>query len=411
MTGASEDSCESSGRPRSHEDRCASIARPLRVGLVCYPSQGGSGVVATELAHELAHRGHYIHLISYQPPFRLSRGKGRIQFHRVEVPDHPLFRYPPYILALANKIAEVARYEGLDVVHVHYAVPHSVAAVLAREIVAPRGLPVVVTLHGTDVTQTGSDPSIRDAVAWSLVRADLVTAVSDSLAARAREAFGLADVRRIYNFINPLVLRRRADRSLREQYARPEEAVLIHLSNFRPVKNVGDVLRVFAGVHRHRPAVLLLGGDGPESALAHHMARELGVEARVHFLGVQEDVAPLLSIADLFLLPSSDESFGLGALEAMACEVPVIATRTGGLPEVVTDGVTGFLLSVGDVDGMVHACLSALEPARHALLSVAARRRAIDHFSSHRILPQVEEAYFEAIARSSGTEPIGVPHL
>lgn len=377
----------------------------LRVGLVCYPSQGGSGVVATELARELARRGHCAHVISYQLPFRLGGARDlreNVAFHQVEVPMYPLFQYPPYTLALANKIADVARYEHLDLIHVHYAVPHAVSAALARAIVAPSRLPVITTLHGTDVTQTGTDPAIRDAVTWSLQQSDAVTAVSDSLAASAREAFGLAGVRRIYNFIDPAIMRRRHNADLRARFARPEEAIALHASNFRAIKNIGDVVRIFAAVAAERPTVLLMCGDGPEAGAAHRLARELGVQDRIHFIGVQEDITPIMSIADVFLLPSSYESFGLVALEAMACEVPVVCSKIGGLPEVVTEGASGFLRPVGDIVAMAEAVLEALDPQRLPEMRHQARRLAVHRFSTSRILPQVEALYAEVAGRRRG---------
>jgi N-acetyl-alpha-D-glucosaminyl L-malate synthase BshA len=374
-----------------------------RVGLVCYPSQGGSGIVATELARELAQRGHCAHVISYQAPFRLAgpqrHAQHNIAFHQVEVPTYPLFVYPPYTVALANKIAEVARYERLDLVHVHYAVPHAVSAALARAMLAPLPLPVIATLHGTDVTQTGVDPGIREALTWSLQQCDAVTAVSDALAARAREAFGLPEVRRLYNFIDPAVMRRRPNVELRARFAGPDDAVLMHASNFRPVKNVADVVRILAAVVEARPAVLLLCGDGPEAGTARRLARELGVEDRVHFVGLEDDMAAMLSIADVFLLPSTFESFGLAALEAMACEVPVVCSDAGGLPEVVVDGETGFLCPAGNVEAMARAVLRCLEPPRLARMRHQARRIATHRFGSARILPQVEALYAEVLAR------------
>lgn len=373
-----------------------------RVGLVCYPSQGGSGVVATELARELAQRGHCAHVISYQPPFRLA-GSGRhnpdnIAFHQVEVPTHPLFLYPPYTVALANKIAEVARYERLDLIHVHYAVPHSISAIIAREMGSHRRVPVIATLHGTDVTQTGADPGIREAVAWSLQQCDAVTAVSDSLTKAARETFGLSRVQRIYNFIDPALMRRRPNAELRSRFASRDEAVLMHASNFRAIKNVADVVRVLAAVTAIRPTVLVLCGDGPEAATARRMARELGVEDRVHFVGVEDDMAAMLSIADVFLLPSTYESFGLAALEAMACEVPVVCSDVGGLSEVVVEGRSGFLRPAGAVEAMAQAVLTCLDPERLPHLRHGARRTAIQRFGASRIIPQVEALYAQVLA-------------
>jgi N-acetyl-alpha-D-glucosaminyl L-malate synthase BshA len=376
----------------------------FRVGIVCYPSQGGSGVVATELARELGRRGHCAHVISYQLPFRLHRfGEGveNVAFHQVDVPNYPLFQYPPYVLALATKIAEVARYERLDLVHVHYAVPHSVAAVMAQAMLPSRRLPVITTLHGTDVTQTGCDPAIRDAVQWSLARSDAVTAVSDALATAARQTFGLTEVQRIYNWIDPNAMRRRPDPDLRRRFAATEDAVLVHASNFRAVKNVCDVVRIFAAVRREHRAVLLLCGDGPDAGPAHRAAAELGVEEHVHFVGIHHDMSTILSLADCFLLPSSQESFGLAALEAMACEVPVVCSDVGGLPEVVADGETGFLRPPGDVVGMATAVLLALEPGRHEAMARNARRRAVHRFGSARILPQIESLYASVVHRAA----------
>ncbi len=374
----------------------------LRVGLVCYPSHGGSGVVATELARELARRGHCAHLISYQVPFRLGAREFRhnVAFHQVEVPAYPLFQFPPYTLALANKIVEVARYERLDLVHVHYAVPHAVSGALAQAMMIPARLPLITTLHGTDVTQTGTDPAILDAVTWSLGQAHAVTAVSDSLASAAQQAFGLEHVHRIYNFIDPATMRRRARPEARARFARPEDAVLVHASNFRPVKNVCDVVRIFAAVVAERPAVLLMCGDGPDAGPAQRLVHELGLAQRVHFLGVQDDVAAVLSLGDVFLLPSASESFGLGALEAMACEVPVVCSTVGGLPEVVAEGETGFLAPPGATAEMARAVLAALEPQRHRQLAANARRRAVSRFSASRIMPQYEALYREVLGAS-----------
>ena len=372
-----------------------------RVGLVCYPSHGGSGVVATELGRSLVQHGHCVHIISHQVPFRLgARDLHRnIAFHQVEVPNYPLFLHPPHTLALANKIAEVARYERLDLVHVHYAVPHSVAAALAREVLRPARLPVITTLHGTDVTQTGIDPSVRETVMWSLRQSDAVTAVSDSLAASAREAFGLETVRRIYNFVDPTAMRRAHNPTMRARFAAPDEPILLHVSNFRAVKNVLDVVRTFALVARRRRAVLLMCGDGPEAGPAQALVREMGLEERVHFIGVQDDMVDVLSLADLFLLPSAYESFGLGALEAMACEVPVVCSHVGGLPEVVREGETGFLRPVGDVAGMAEAALTALEPEVHHRLARQARRHAVTTFSARRVIRHYEALYAEVIGR------------
>jgi N-acetyl-alpha-D-glucosaminyl L-malate synthase BshA len=268
--------------------------------------------------------------------------------------------------------------------------------------VAPAALRVVATLHGTDVTQLGDDETIAPALAWSLRKCDAVTAVSASLAAAARERFGLDHVRVIPNFVDPVSMRPHRDPALRASLAAPGDLVLLHASNFRPVKRIPDVVRVFAAVARARPAVLLMLGDGPEVAAAHRMARELGVADRVHFLGVHEDVAPLLSAADVFLLPSETESFGLAALEAMACEVPVVATCVGGLPEVIEHGRTGWLCPPGDIEGMAAACLRLADPATHATMASQARHRAVTAFGAARVVPRYEALYREVLAAEAG---------
>ncbi len=371
---------------------------PLHVALVCHPTQGGSGVLATELARELGRRGNVAHVISYQPPLRLPRFPPNVVFHEVDLPSHPLLVHAPYEMALATKIAEVARYEGVEVVHVHYAVPHAFAAVTAAAMVAPSVLRVVATLHGTDVTQLGEDESIGPALAWSLRNCDAVTAVSGSLAAAARERFGLPDVRVIPNFIDPLTMRPHRNPALRASLAAPGDLVVLHASNFRAVKRIPDVVRVFAAVAASRPAVLMMLGDGPDAAAAHRLARELGVADRVHFLGVHDDVAPLLSIADAFLLPSETESFGLAALEAMACEVPVVASRVGGLPEVIEHGKSGWLCPLGDIEGMAAACLRLGDPATRAAMGEQARHRAVALFAASRVVPRYEALYREVLA-------------
>lgn len=382
--------------------RPQSARRPLHVALVCHPTQGGSGVLATELARELGRRGSIAHVVSYQPPLRLPRFPPNVFFHEVDLPSHPLLVHAPYEMALATKIVEVARYEGVEVVHVHYAVPHAFAAVTAAAMVAPAPLRVVATLHGTDVTQLGDDETIAPALAWSLRKCDAVTAVSASLAAAARERFGLDHVRVIPNFVDPVSMRPHRDPALRASLAAPGDLVLLHASNFRPVKRIPDVVRVFAAVARARPAVLLMLGDGPEVAAAHRMARELGVADRVHFLGMHEDVAPLLSVADVFLLPSETESFGLAALEAMACEVPVVATCVGGLPEVIEHGRTGWLCPPGDIEGMAAACLRLADPATHATMASQARHRAVTAFGAARVVPRYEALYREVLAAEAG---------
>lgn len=380
--------------------------RNLRVGIVGYPTPGGSGVVATELAHELARRGQDVHLFSYEVPFRLETSPG-LSYHAITPPGHPVLLAPPYDMALAGTLAEVAARVPLDVIHVHYAVPHASSAFLASRMVGPHAPAVVVTVHGSDVTTLGADPALRQVLAFTLGRAGAVTAVSSALAESARQRLGLRrTVEVIPNFVNPEIYRRVPDPALRARYAGPDEAILIHASNFRPVKKVRDVVRIFARVAREVPARLLLVGEGPDCPEAYRQAVAEGVENRVAFLGVQPQIVPCLSIADLFLLPSSEESFGLSALEAMACGVPVVASNVGGLPEVVEHGRSGLLYPAHDVAGMAAGALSLLrDPALHARVAGAATERARSVFNADRVVPLYLDVYTRV--RSGTAVPAG----
>ena len=366
----------------------------MKIGITCYPTYGGSGIVATELGMELSARGHEVHFITYANPIRLTKDLPRIHYHEVEVSNYPLFQYPPYSLALASRMAEVAQTEHLDLLHVHYAVPHSISAYLASQMFDGK-LPFVTTLHGTDVTLVGTDPSFLPITRFSIAKSPGITSISEYLKRRTIEVFGVGEEMRVIpNFVNCEFYRPEPNTDLRARYARPDEAVLIHLSNFRPVKRIADCVRVMAKVNPAIPSRLLMVGDGPDRAQAQALARELGVEKRVVFLGKQLDVAPLLAIADLMLLPSEMEGFGLAALEAMACGVPAIASDVGGLPEVVDHEQNGFLLPVGDVDGMADAALGVLaDSARKKALGAAARETALTRFSADKIIPQYEQYY------------------
>ncbi len=374
----------------------------MKIGITCYPTYGGSGAIATELGIALAAHGHEIHFITYQQPFRLPSFVPHTFFHEVEVGRYPLFEYPPYDLALAVRMHEVVREHHLDILHVHYAIPHATSAWIAREMLRENGADVriITTLHGTDITLVGQDPSFQTITKFSIEQSDALTAVSQYLRDETYRAFGCTGcaVEVIHNFVNPRVYdRARYAPTLRDEVG-PERRILMHVSNFRPVKRVRDIVRVFARVSRTVPSVLVMVGDGPERVVAEEEARAAGVAASVFFLGKITDVAPLLALADLFLLPSQNESFGLSALEALACGVPVVGSRAGGLPEVVTDGVTGALRDVGDVDAMADAATGILTDAdRWRSMSTAAAADARERFAEDDVVARYEQYYHHVL--------------
>ena len=376
----------------------------MRIALTCYPTYGGSGVVASELGRQLARRGHEVHFITYDVPFRLRGFQERLYFHEVEVPAYPLFKHPPYLLALANKMVEVAQSARLDILHVHYAIPHATSAYLARQVIEASGdgpaPAVVTTLHGTDITLVGSEPSFAGITAFSIQASDGVTAVSEALRRQTLETFKVSrDIRVIHNFVDPEDY---ADLSAcwRGSLAKNGELVVAHVSNFRPVKRADVVVRVFAAACRDMPARLALIGDGPDLHKVRAEAERLGVSDKLVFLGQQEQIGELLASADVFFLPSLQESFGLAALEAMAAGVPVVATRVGGLPELVGDGdgAGGFLYEVDDFDGMAQGLRTLLtDRDLRARVSARARHRALSLFSSEIIVPQYEAFYRDVL--------------
>ena len=388
---------------------------PMNIGITCYPSYGGSGVVGAELGLELAKRGHSIHFISYAPPMRLDGGQARerTHFHAVDMLSYPLFEYPPYTDALASKLFEVATAQNLDLLHVHYAIPHSVSAYLAREMLKPtRYLPVVTTLHGTDITLVGRDPSFLPITRFGIEQSDAVTAISTYLRDATHETFCTGcDIKVIYNFIDSEYYLRRPDEAVRKALAPKGEKIILHVSTFRPIKRITDCIEVVARLKKletgtgSRPGVqLVMCGDGPERADAEMLAVRLGVSESVAFVGKQpqSQVREYLSVADLLLLPSQSESFGLTALEAMACEVPVIATRVGGIPELVEDGGCGYLLEIGDVDGMARAAMKVLtKDEERERLGKRGREIAVSGFTTDKIIPQYEELYRRVVAQSS----------
>ena len=379
----------------------------MKIGITCYPTYGGSGVVATELGIELAARGHDIHFITSSQPFRLTGREANIHFHEVSVSTYPLFEYPPYDLALATRMAEVADFYSLDLLHVHYAIPHSVCALLARQMLATLGrtLPFITTLHGTDITLVGLDHSYLPITKFGIEQSDGVTAISNHLRDRTREAFNItSEIEVIHNFVNCDFYLRKPElvATMRPRFAAPDEHLFVHLSNFRPVKRVRDVIEVFARVARVIPARLMLIGDGPDRSTAEQLALHHKVQDRIHFIGKQDNVNELLPLADLMLMPSEMESFGLAALEAMACSVPTIGTRVGGVPELIDDQHNGLLFEVGDIDAMAAAAITLLgDEPRLKTMAAAARKTAQDRFCASRIIPQYESYYDRVINRTT----------
>jgi N-acetyl-alpha-D-glucosaminyl L-malate synthase BshA len=380
----------------------------MKIGITCYPTYGGSGVVGTELGIELAARGHEVHFIAYQQPIRLSGQHPEIFFHEVTVSQYPLFEYPPYDLALATRMAEVADIYGLDILHVHYAIPHSVSALLARQMLAaqdkPRKLPFVTTLHGTDITIVGADRSYLPVTRYSIEQSDGVTAISNYLKQRTVQEFEIRHpIEVIYNFVNCDVYRRGPNaQDGRGQFADKDERILVHVSNFRPVKRICDVIEIFDRVQKKVPSRLLLMGDGPERSSAEWLVNKKGLRKKVEFMGKVDQVNEKLAFADLMLVPSEMESFGLAALEGMACEVPAVATSVGGVPEVIEHGRSGFLAEVGDVETMAKYAIEILsDEKRLREMGVMARWEAQSRFCATRIIPEYEKFYERVLEREA----------
>ncbi|MBN2430501.1 MAG: N-acetyl-alpha-D-glucosaminyl L-malate synthase BshA [Acidobacteria bacterium] len=377
----------------------------MNIGIVCYPTYGGSGIAATELGKNLARRGHRVHLISYAQPIRMFEMCENVIFHKVEVNAYPLFRYPPYSLEITATIVDVAREEGLDVVHAHYAIPHGMSALNARMILENDGLrlPFVITLHGTDITIVGMEPAMSRVTRYILQQADAVSSVSEYLREETNKYFCMncaIDV--IPNFIDPEVFHPQHNSSLRQRLAKEDEKILVHASNFRPVKNIPHIIEMFANLHQQVPARLVLIGDGPERSAAEHLCKTLGIRDHVVFPGMRSNIVEFLSVADLYIMASQTESFGLSALEAMACGLPVVAYRVGGVPEVVAEGVTGLLVSKDDIAELGRAAARLLQDDElRASYSVAARQRASKVFSHERVVSQYERLYRRVIDQSS----------
>jgi N-acetyl-alpha-D-glucosaminyl L-malate synthase BshA len=364
----------------------------MRIGITCYPTYGGSGIVATELGLELANRGHEVHFITYANPIRLDPDTPRIYYHEVDVSTYPLFQYPPYTLALASRMAEVAEYHQLDLLHVHYAIPHSISALLAQQMITTRRLPFITTLHGTDITLVGTDRSYFPITKFSIERSDGITTISDYMKRQTVEFFGInRDVKVIHNFVNCDLYK--PDPEKQEGGKR-----ILHISNFRPVKRILDCIKAFQLVRRDVDAHLYMAGDGPDRGPAQDLARQLGVDRFVKFLGKQDHVERLIPRMHALHLPSETEAFGLAALEAMACGVPPVATRTGGLPDLITHGVDGFMEPVGDIEAQAIRLIELLtNDELRTRMAHAARESAERRFSTDLIIPKYEESYREVL--------------
>lgn len=374
----------------------------MKIGMVCYPSYGGSGVVATELGKHLADRGHEVHFITYERPFKLDLFHERIFFHEVDVVDYPLFKFPPYSLALASKIYEVVKWAALDVLHVHYAIPHTISAYLAKQMLGSElGVPIITTLHGTDITVVGLEPQFYDITRFSINSSDGVTAVSQSLKEETLRLFRLdKNIEVIRNFVDPEVFKRLPSSKVKSKFTDGTHKLLIHISNFRPVKRLKDVVDIFALVDQIISSKLLLVGDGPDGSYIHQYVKKLGLLDKVYFLGKQERVIELLSISDICLLPSEKESFGLVALEAMACEVPVVATKVGGLPELIRDGDTGILEEVGDVEAMARRSAELLaNKQQYDHMASRCREEAVEKYHVKDMVERYEEYYHNLVER------------
>jgi len=381
----------------------------MKIGVVCYPTYGGSGVVATELGKAVAAAGHEVHFISYAMPMRLDSFLGNVLYHEVEMSSYPVFEFPLYTPALASKIVEVARFEKLDLLHAHYAIPHAISAFLARQIMNG-ALPFITTLHGTDITLVGLEPSFLPVMKFSIEQSDGVTAVSRFLKEKTQTNYGISkDIRVIPNFVDTEKYRRIDTSEICQRLAPEGEKILIHVSNFRSVKRVPDAIRVFAEVRKKLPARLLLVGDGPDRSACEILVRELGLQEHVRFLGKQMELVPLLSASDLMLMPSQSESFGLSALEAMACEVPVISSSVGGLPEVQVHGETGYIAEIGDISRMARYAIDLLgNDAKMRLFRKACRARAVGHFDAGTIVQQYLAYYDECL--TGRTAPAAAEH-
>ncbi|OGU64037.1 MAG: N-acetyl-alpha-D-glucosaminyl L-malate synthase BshA [Ignavibacteria bacterium RBG_16_36_9] len=374
----------------------------MKIGITCYPTYGGSGVIATELGKELALRGHEVHFISYALPFRLSHYIENIVFHEVEISNYPLFEFPLYSLSLASKMVEVAEFEKLDLLHVHYAIPHATSAYLAKEMMRNnRDLKIFTTLHGTDITLVGLEPSFLPLVKFSIEKSDGVTAVSRFLKEKTITNYSCeSDIRVIPNFVDTDLFKPESNGEFRKAIAPNGEKILIHTSNFRPVKRVPDTIKIFEKVQKEIPSKLILVGDGPDRSECERLSRQLDLCDKVKFLGKQDGLVEILSSSDLFLIPSQSESFGLAALEAMACGLPVISSSVGGLPELVRHNETGFIAEIGDVDRMAKYALELLgNDKKYRLFSENSRQRAVNKFDKSKVVPLYEE-YYEQILKS-----------